>query len=244
MCELLHRTNFDPGGFAEYFRLSPVHVERGLFIIPGTVTSEDAVFTEPLACVLRGQRVAGVGPGLSVIVVGAGIAGLLHVKLACALGAERVFATDIREYRIHAAQKFGADAAWLADDAMASHIRNANEGRLADIAIVCTGAPSGLSAALGTVAPGGTLLFFAPSAPDVRLMIPFNNLFWRTDLTITTSYGASPGDYASALDLIQSGRVVVGDMVTHRLGLSEAARGFRIVAEAAESIKVLLDHRH
>jgi L-iditol 2-dehydrogenase len=176
-------------------------------------------------------------------VVGAGIAGLLHVKLARALGAERVFATDVREYRIQAAQQFGADAVWLSDDDLASHIRDANEGRLADIAIVCTGAPAGLSAALGTVAPGATLLFFAPSAPEVRLMVPFNDLFWRTDLTIATSYGASPADYASALSLIHSGRVVVGNMVTDRLGLSEAARGFRIVAEAGDSIKVLLNHR-
>jgi L-iditol 2-dehydrogenase len=74
-------------------------------------------------------------------------------------------------------------------------------------------------------------------------MMPFNNLFWRTDLTITTSYGASPADYGSALNLIQSRLVVVSDMVTHRLGLSEAALGFRIVAEAADSIKVLLNHR-
>jgi L-iditol 2-dehydrogenase len=243
MCELLHRTNFDPGGFAEYVRLSPVHVERGLFVVPDTVTNEEVVFTEPLACVLRAQRVAGVGPALSVIVVGAGIAGLLHVKLARALGAERVFATDIREYRIQAAQQFGADAVWLANDDMATHIRDANEGRLADIAIVCTGSPTGVSSALGTVAPGGTLLFFAPSAPDVRLMMPFNDLFWRTDLTITTSYGASPADYASALNLIQSHRVVVGNMVTRRLGLSEAPLGFRIVAEAGDSIKVLLNHR-
>jgi L-iditol 2-dehydrogenase len=243
MCELLHRTNFDPGGFAEYVRLSPVHVERGLFVLPDSVTDEEAVFTEPLACVLRGQQVAGVGHGLSVIVVGAGIAGLLHVKLARALGAERVFATDIRAYRIQAAEQYGADAVWLADDDIASHLRDANDGRLADIAIVCTGSPDGLSAALGTVAPGATLLFFAPSAPDARLMMPFNNLFWRTDLTITTSYGASPADYASALNLIQSRRLVVSDMVTHRLGLSEAALGFRIVAEAADSIKVLLNHR-
>lgn len=243
MCELLHRTNFDPGGFAEYLRLSRVHVERGLFVLPDTVTDEEAVFTEPLACVLRGQRIAGAEEGQSVLVVGAGIAGLLHVKLARSLGAWRVFATDVRDYRTQAARRFGADAAWRADGDLGTHVRDANGGRLADLVIVCTGAPAALAAALTTVAPGGTVLFFAPSTPDVHLTAPFNDLFWRTDLTLRTSYGASPADYMSALHLIQTGRVVVRDMVTHRLGLTDAAVGFRMVAEANESIKVLLDHR-
>jgi L-iditol 2-dehydrogenase len=236
-------TNFDPGGFAEYLRLSAVHVDRGVFVLPDTVTGEDAIFTEPLACVLRGQRIAQLEKGQSVLVVGAGIAGLLHVKLARSLGAERILATDIRDYRVHAAQRFGADAAWLANGDMATHVQDANSGRLVDLVIVCTGASAALAAALTAVEDGGTVLFFAPSSPHVHLTIPFNESFWRTDLTLRTSYGASPADYKSALHLIHTGQVNVRDMVTHRLGLTDAALGFRLVAEASESIKVLLDHR-
>jgi len=243
MCDLLHKTNFDPGGFAEYIRLSKVHVDRGVFVLPDTVSDEEAVFTEPLACVLRGQRIGGLEEGQSVLVVGAGIAGLLHVKLAHSLGAGPIFATDMRDYRIRAARSFGADAAWRADQDISTCIRDANDGRLADFVIVCTGAPAALTRALTAVAPGGTVLFFAPSTPDTRFTVPFNDLFWRTDLTLRTSYGASPADYASALQLIRTGRIVVRDMVTHRLGLSDAAAGFRRVAEADESIKILLDHR-
>lgn len=244
MCDLLHKTNFDPGGFAEYFRLSPVHLDCGVFVLPDSVANEEAIFTEPLACVLRGQRMAGVEKGHRILVVGAGIAGLLHVKLARALGAERIFAIDIRDYRIQAARRFGADAAWLSNGEMASRVREANQGQLADVVIVCTGAPAAVAGALTAVAPGGTVLFFAPSTPEVRLTIPFNESFWRTDLVLRTSYGASPADYQAALHLIQTGKVAVRDMVTHRFGLSEAAAGFRLVADAAESIKVLLDHRH
>jgi L-iditol 2-dehydrogenase len=244
MCDLLHKTNFDPGGFAEYFRLSPAHTECGVFVLPDNVSDEEAVFTEPLACVLRGQRVAGLEKGQSVLVVGAGIAGLLHVKLARSLGAERIFATDIRDYRVRAARRFGADDAWLTDGDMASDLRDANSGDLVDLVIVCTGAPAALAASLTAVARGGTVLFFAPSTPEIRLAVPFNESFWRTDLSLRTTYGASPADYASALHIIQTGQIVVRDMVTHRLGLTGAGMGFRLVAEAAESIKVLLDHRH
>ena len=243
MCDLLHRTNFDPGGFAEYIRLSQAHVNCGVFVLPDTVSDEEAVFTEPLACVLRGQRIGGLEEGQSVLVVGVGIAGLLHVKLARSLGAGRILAVDVRDYRIRAARRFGADAAWRADHDMATRVRDANDGRLADLVIVCTGAPAALIRALTAVAPGGTVLFFAPSTPDTRLTVPFNDLFWRTDLTLRTSYGASPADYVSALQLIQTGRIVVRDMVTHRLGLSDVAAGFRMVAEADESLKILLDHR-
>src|SRR5207247_6506368 len=114
-------------------------------------------------------------------------------------------------------------------------------GRVGELGSVCAGGGGGGTRALTAVAPGGTVLFFAPSTPDTRFTVPFNDLFWRTDLTLRTSYGASPADYESALQLIQTGRVVVRDMVTHRLGLSEAAAGFRMAAEADESLKILLD---
>lgn len=243
MCDLLHRTNFDPGGFAEYIRLSQVHVERGMFVLPETVSDEEAVFTEPLACVLRGQRITGLEHGQSVLVVGTGIAGLLHVKVARAVGAARIFATDIQEYRLQAASRFGADVVWRADGDTARHVREVNDGRLVDLVIVCADAPAASAAALTAVAHGGTVLFFAPSAPDARLTVPLNDIFWRTDLALKSSYGASPADYISALHLIRTGRIVVRDMITHRLGLSDAAVGFRLVAEAGESIKVVLDHQ-
>ncbi len=244
MCHTLHATNFDPGGFAEYFRLTPIHVDQGVFPLPESVSFEEAVFVEPLACVLRGQRTACVQEGDTVLIIGTGIAGLLHVKLARALGAGRILATDINAYRLDAARRFGADAALNATLGLPAQVRDANDGRLADRVIVCTGAEAAQVQALTSVEPGGTVLLFAPGGPDARVpALPFNDTFFRTDLTVTTSYGASPADYAAALELIHVGRVRVQDMITHRLGLSEAGAGFQLVAAAGESIKVVLDHR-
>ena len=87
VCDTLRQTSFYPGGFAEYLRLPAINVDRGLFALPDEVSCEDATFVEPVACVLRGQRKAGLRPGCSVLVIGSGIAGLLHVHLAQALGA-------------------------------------------------------------------------------------------------------------------------------------------------------------
>ena len=82
VCETLHTTNFDPGGFAEYLRVPQINVDRGVFRLPDEMTFEDAVFIEPLACVARAQRLARLQPGQAVLVLGSGISGLLHIALA------------------------------------------------------------------------------------------------------------------------------------------------------------------
>ena len=241
VCDTLRRTNFDPGGFAEYIRLPAINVDRGVFLLPDEVSFEEATFIEPLACVRRGQRRAQMQPGQSVLVIGSGISGLLHIQLACALGAGCIVATDISSYRLETAQHFGADIAIHAEDYSPARLRQVNQGRLADLVIVCTGATSAVNQALESVERGGTILFFAPTNPGVTIPISINDLFWRNDITLTTSYAGSPADYAEARELIRARRVRVREMITHRLGLAETGLGFQLVAEAQNSIKVIIE---
>ena len=241
VCDTLRRTNFDPGGFAEYVRLPAINVDRGVFLLPDEVSFEEATFVEPLACVLRGQRRARLQPGQSVLVIGSGISGLLHVQLARALGAGLIVATDISDYRLEAAKRFGADVAIDADEYSPDRLREANQGCLADLAIVCTGAVPAITQALQSIERGGTVLFFAPTAPGITIPISINDLFWRTDITLTTSYAGSPADYAAALRLIHARRVPVREMITHRLGLAETGLGFQLVTEARDSLKVIIE---
>ena len=243
VCETLHTTNFDPGGFAEYLRVPRLNVDRGVFLLPDEVSFEEGAFVEPLACVVRGQRVAKLQPGQTVLVLGSGISGLLHIALARALGAGRIVATDINEYRLKAAQRFGADVVIHAEEDVPARLRRANEDRLADLVIVCTGAFPAFTQALQSVDRGGTVLFFAPTGPDVDLPVPVND-FWRNGITLMPSYGNSPLDAVVAIDLIRARRVPVRDMITHRLSLAETGLGFQLVAEAGESIKVIIEpHR-
>jgi len=240
-CDTLRRTNFDPGGFAEYIRLPAINVDRGVFLLPDEVSYEEATFIEPLACILRGQRLAHMQPGNSVLVIGSGIAGLLHVQLARTLGAGRVIATDINDYRLEAAQRFGADATIRAEEDLPTRLRQANQGRLADLVIVCTGAASAITQALKSVERGGTILLFAPTDLGVTIPISINELFFRNDVTLTTSYAGSPADYQTALELIHAGTIPVRQMITHRLGLAETGLGFQLVADAKNSIKVIIE---
>lgn len=240
-CDTLRRTNFDPGGFAEYIRLPAINVDRGVFLLPDEVSYEEATFVEPLACVLRGQRIAHMPPGYSVLVIGSGIAGLLHVQLARARGAGRVIASDISDYRLQAARQAGAEATFQAVEDLPARLRQVNQGCLADLVIVCTGATSAIMPALKSVERGGTILLFAPTDPGVTIPISINELFFRNDITITTSYAGSPADYQTALELIRAGIVPVRRMVTHRFGLAEIGLGFQLVAAAQDSIKVVIE---
>ena len=240
VCDSLRSTNFDPGGFAEYVRVPEINVDRGVFVLPDNMSLEDGTFIEPLACVVRGQRLARIEPGQTVVIIGSGMSGLLHILLARSLGAGKIIATDINEYRMEMARKFGADSVISAHDDLPSHLLKLNSNRLADRVIVTAGADSALNSALQSVDRGGTILFFAPGGPDTSLSVPFND-FWKNCITLMPTYGASPLDIEVAIELISSQRVPVKEMITHRLGLAETEQGFKLVNEAKESIKVVIE---
>lgn len=241
VCETLRKTNFDPGGFAEYLRLPAINVDRGVFLLPDEVSYEDATFIEPLACVLRGQRQAGLNPGRSVLVIGSGIAGLLHIQLAKALGAGRIIATDISDYRMEAALRLGADAVINAKEDVPARLRGINDNRLADLVILCAGATSAIEQGLKSVERCGTILFFAPTSQGVTIPFSINDTFWRNEITLTSSYAGSTADHATALELIRAKRVNVNDMITHRLGLEDTGMGFQLVVDAHDSLKVIIE---
>jgi L-iditol 2-dehydrogenase len=152
-----------------------------------------------------------------------------------------VVATDIARYRLEAARRFGADAVLHAEEDVPARLRQLNDGRLADLVIVCTSAISAQAQALKSVARGGTVLFFAPTEPGTTIPISINDLFFRNDITLTTSYAGSPADYMVALELIRSRSVRVREMITHRLSLAETGIGFQLVAQPQDSIKVIIE---
>ena len=241
VCETLRRTHFDPGGFAEYVRLPSINVDHGVYRLPDAVSFEEATFIEPLACVIRGQRLARIQPGHCVLVIGSGIAGLLHIQLARAREAGRIVATDMVDHRLEAARRLGADATIHAKEDVPVLLRRFNEGRPADTVIICTGSPAAIAQGLQSVDRGGTVLFFAPTEPGVTLPLSINDLFWRNEITLTSSYAGDSSDCKAALELIRTRSVRVREMITHRLGLAETGLGFKLVAEAKESIKVIIE---
>lgn len=239
LCDTLHSTNFDPGGFSEYVRVPEINVRTGTFLLPDEVSYDEGVFIEPLACVVRGFRIAEIKPDQTIVIIGSGIAGLLQIKLARAWGVKRIIAVDINDYRLKKAKDFGADIAIKADDDLPKKVREENDGYLADRVILSAGVESAFMQALKCVDKGGTLLLFAPLPPDVDAPI---NVFdiWNRQIRILSTYAGAPRDIREAIEILKDKVIEVKDMITHRLRLDDIQKGFDLVAEAKESLKVII----
>jgi L-iditol 2-dehydrogenase len=241
VCETLRTTNFDPGGFSEYLRLPEINVKNGIYLLPDSVSFEEGTFTEPLACVVRGQRLAGVKPADTAIVFGSGLSGLLHISLLRTAGACRIIAVDINEKRLEYAKKFGADYIFNAKNFDPEAVKDINEGFLSDIVILSTGADSAILQGLKSVRRGGTVLFFGAANDGAKLPLSINEIFWRSEVTLLSSYAGSILDHKTALELISSGRINVKDMITHRFPMEDILKGFELTAQAQDSLKVIIN---
>jgi L-iditol 2-dehydrogenase len=239
-CETLHTTNYHPGGFSQYIRVPKINVETGVYRLPANMSYEEGTFIEPLGCVVRGQRLADINKDDTVLIIGSGMAGILHIQLAKLKGAQKIFAADINPDRLKLAEKFGADQVIDAKGDLPQQLKEINDGRAADKVIVCTGAEKAALTALDCVDRGGTILYFAVPDPTTKIPIPITE-FWRNETTIRTSYGAAPRDLEEALQILAQKQVNVEDMITHRLDIREIAEGFRLVAEAGKSLKVIIE---
>jgi L-iditol 2-dehydrogenase len=231
-----------PGGFAEYILVPEIFVENGIYPLLENITYDQSTFIEPLACVVRAEDLAGIKTGNSVLVIGCGMSGLLHVKLAKAKGC-KVSAVDINRKKLEIAARMGADAVIDSGDDVAARLI-AENGKKADTVLVCSGAEAALEQAWKCVDKGGIVLLFAVPGPDKNVVVPVND-FWMKEITILTSYYCGPPDINEAMKLIESGSIVVDDLITHQLPLADIAYGFKLVSDGWESIKVIIKpHQH
>jgi len=226
-----------PGGFAEYILVPAALVEKGTYLLPGNVTYDQSTFIEPLACVVRAQELGGVKEGQTVLVMGCGMSGLLHVKLARAKSC-KVIATDIDHGRRKMAEALGADITIDAAENLPERLMSESHGK-ADVVFLCTAAMAAVEQAWESVDKGGTVVFFAVPGPEKQVTIPIND-FWTRETRILTSYYCGPPDILTAIDLIQTGTVRTDDLVTHRLPLDDISRGFQLVLDGSESLKVII----
>jgi L-iditol 2-dehydrogenase len=231
--------HFHPGGFAEYVRVHPLQAQLGAIRMPDDMDFEVAAFGEPVGCVVRGQRLAGMRAGKKVLMLGSGIAGVIHLQVAKAWGASLLVATDISDYRKEKAKKFGADYVFDGRDDVAAKFRKLNDGWGADIVILNAISPPVLKQAMDAVEKGGTILVFGLGGPDDTMNIPLGS-FLAGEISVIPSYSGAPEDAKLAWSLIKSGQVNVRDMITHRLPLEQAQEGFRLTAAADKSLKVML----
>ncbi|MEW1843444.1 zinc-dependent dehydrogenase [Nonomuraea angiospora] len=228
------------GGFAEYMVIpAKVLAVNGVNAIPPGVGFAEASVAEPLACVLNGQSLARVGAGDDVVVMGAGPIGCLHVRLARARGAARVFLVDVNLQRLAmAAELVRPDAAIDADPV--EQVLKLTGGRGADVVITAAASGAAQEQAVRMAARQGRISFFGGLPKDDPLVTIDSNLVHYRELTIVGANGSSPAHNAEALRLVASGDVVVSDLITHRLPLPRVLDGIDLVSRGA-AIKVTIE---
>jgi L-iditol 2-dehydrogenase len=238
-CETLHTTNYYPGGFAQYVRVPKINVEKGVYVLPDDMSFEEGTFIEPLACVIRGQRLAELQKEDTLLIIGGGLAGNLHAQLARAKGVRDIIVAGVNQFRLKLTKKLGAHRTIDGRLDIPQELKEINEGRLADKVFLCKGGASAALTALDCVDKGGTILFFAVSDPTVRIPVPMTE-FWRKEITLKTSYGAAPMDLEESLAVLSQKKLNVVDMITHRFSIHQAAEGFRLMAKSGKSLKIII----
>ena len=233
LCENLRLFGYEiDGGLAEYLLVPREAMERGnLVLAPRELEPTALALAEPVSCCLNGARQFRVRPGESVVVLGTGPIGLLHVALAKLAGATRIVAVG-RPGRLDPALALGATHALASQgEKLTREILDATGGG-ADVAIVAVGDPALANQALEVAAVGGRVNYFAGFPKGSTAGMEPNIVHYR-ELQVTGGSNARRADVRRAVELLSSGALDVGSLVTHRFPLTQIDAAIAAVRERA-----------
>jgi len=242
LCDSYPKSNLDPCGFAEYFRVPSTLVNGGaVHRLPESMTYIEGSQAEPTACCIRALQKAGVKAGSTIAIFGVGPVGLAHVQLAKAYGVSRVIAIDILENRRQMAVRVGADLTIdPASENVTEIVASATQGLGTDYAIVATGNMKALEQAFSAVRKGGQVMLFGAPPRGTQLSLDVSRLFLR-EIMFQSSYSTSETEMRMALNFIEKKRINPSAIVTHTLPLTRTLEAFSL-AEKGESVKVVVEN--
>ncbi len=240
VCEQYAKTNIEPGGFAEYFKVPSENLKKDVLKIPSEISYEEATLIEPIGCCIRALNKCKVQTTDSAVVLGAGPSGIIHMMLLQIFGASQVIAIDFIDYRLKAAKDLGADLTINPEtESLLDMVKGATDGRGGDIVIVTAPNVNAYLTGLELCRKGGTLCIFAPTPPEDYMRLNPNRLFF-SEIKLVPSYSTSHIETRAALKLIQTKRLDVKKLITHRFPLDKAAEALQIAAKGKECIKVVV----
>lgn len=240
-CDLWRQNALVPGGFAQYVRVSAHGVLRDTLLLPPGMSFEKASFIEPLACCIRAVKRHGyVQRGDAVFIVGLGAMGLLMVQLARIYGANPIIGADFMGERRERGGLYGASFTFDPRERPdAEHWRSLTNGRGADVVIVCPGDARALRTGLDAAAPGARVVCFTPMAPGEPTSVDLNELYFK-EVSLHQSYSCGPDETREALDLLNSGKVEVESLITHRENLNGLAAALERARGKGAGIKTVI----
>ncbi|MEM2896235.1 MAG: zinc-binding dehydrogenase [Candidatus Bathyarchaeia archaeon] len=230
----INRKNIGEGALAEYTKALAIRTQK----FSSNTDFEEAAFTEPLACCVLGNLAARMNRGDDVAIIGAGQIGLMHLQLAKLSGA-RVIVSDLKEERLELALKLGADEAINASKSdPVEKVKELTGGKGVEASIVAIGHPSAIEQGIKMLDKCGTVVLFGGVWPKQEIKID-PNLIHYNEINITGSFDRTRDSFAKAIKLIDLGLVKTKPLISHRLSLEEAQKGFELVRNG-NSVKVMI----
>ena len=237
-CATWRATKITPGGMAEYFLVSAEN-QRDTLRLPDDVADIDGVLVEPAACVVKSIRRSGLKPGETILVIGLGIMGMMHVKLARHHGAGLVIGADLFETRASRAKALGADIGLVVSgDDLAEQVRQITDGAMADVVIVGPGTARALTAGIAAAGKGATVVQFTATPPEEEMLLRPHDLYFN-ETRLIPSYSCGPDDTREALELVRRGVLSARELVTHRFPLARICEAYD-QAQKPDSLKVVV----
>jgi L-iditol 2-dehydrogenase len=238
-CAGFRANRLRPGGFSERIVVDAAATSAAARLVPDSVATDDALFLEPGACVLRAIDRSGVAAAsraageATAVVFGGGSMGLLHLlTLRAAVPTCAVHVVDPRTDRRELALELGAASALAPGDPAIAALQ-------ADAAFDCVGGAALASAALAALRPGGSAVLFAHARPGEAPTFELNELF-KHEKRLLGAYSGSLREQERVFEMLASGALRPGVLVTHRLPLAEFARGVEL-ARRQEALKVVFE---
>jgi L-iditol 2-dehydrogenase len=240
LCNEFKKTNIDPCGFAEYFRVPQYNVARGAVIpLPPELAFEEGAMIEPTACCIRAMRKANVHQDDNILVVGLGPTGLTQIQLLRNATTGKIIGSDIIDARLKLGKKLAADETVnaLTEDVPA-HVRKiAREG--VDLAVVSTGNEKALNQAFSSVRKGGRILLFGAPSHGASYQLNVSDLFSR-QITLLSSYSCVEAEMEEAMRFVSERRLDLNSLISDRFKLRDVEKAMESAKTSKLSIKTII----
>jgi L-iditol 2-dehydrogenase len=237
-CPTWRASKITPGGMAEFFSVSATNQLDSLKL-GENIEDADGVLIEPAACVVKSLRRSGLKPGESILIIGLGIMGMLHVRIARHMGAGTIIGADLFEKRAHKSRELGADFGLVVSgDNLPEQVRELTKGAMADVVIVGPGSPKALNSGLACAGKGATVVQFTATPPEDEWTIKPHDIYFN-ETRIIPSYSCGPDDTRVSLNLIGQRVISASQLVTHRFPLEKIQEAFA-TAQKPEALKVIV----
>jgi len=241
ICKKYSETNLFPCGLSEEYVVPEWNVAHGgVLKLPESMTFEQAAMIEPLACCVRSWTKFNYQEGDSAAIFGVGPTGMMHVMLAHFKKFSKIFCFDVNDFRLDFAKKFNvSETINSKDDSRTEKILSRTDGRGVDVAIVATSSLKALEDAIEMVRHGGTIMMFGVPSKGAKIDLDMSKVYSK-EITLVTSYAASDSDTKDALELIESSKINVKQLVTHTYPITDSQKAFDHARTGENAMKIII----